>query len=132
MAESTSACGSDGAGAAVQDISDSLELARQLDFDSESLPFSSDQQAETDSSRLHGNDAKEIPMLLSTASSGRIGDQGYSGHQDGDESGSEGLSQVVGSSCPTPTTQHKVRPNTLWPVPINPLSAYHPSSAWGH
>jgi hypothetical protein len=111
MVESTSACSSDGAGAAVQDISDSLELARQLDFDSESLlPFSSDQPAETDSSRLHGNGAEEI-QILSTASSGR--DQGYSGQQGGDESGLEGLSQVIGSSSPTPTTQHKVRPNTL-------------------
>lgn len=91
--------GCDGNRANVKDTGDDLELARQLDFDSESLPVD-DQQRETDSSHLHGNGAGEIQTF---ANSG------------------QDTSQVIGSSCPTPTAQHKVRPNTLW------LSAYHGS-----
>ena len=95
--------------AAVKDSTDNnLELARQLDFDSESLPLS-DQQGETDSSHLHGNGGGEIQISRTDESAG---DPCYSGQED--ESGSDDLSQVInGSSCPTPTTQHKVRPNTL-------------------
>ena len=93
--------------AAVKGISGNLELARQLDFDSESLPFS-DQQGETDSSHLHGNSAGEIQISMDESSS----DGRYSGcsGQDDDESASKDLSQVIGSSCPTPTTRYKVRP----------------------
>lgn len=106
---------SDG-GAAVQGIGDSLGLARQLDFDCESLPFGGDQQAEIDSSCLHGNGAEEIQILSTAAGSGSGGgDQGYSGGDEDESVASEDVSQVIGSSCPTPTTQHKVRPNTLWP-----------------
>ena len=117
MVESTSGGSSDGA-AAVQGtgISDGLELARQLDFDSESLPFGGDQSlAETDSSRLHGNGAEEIQILSSRAagSSSGGGGQSYSGRDEDEHVASEDVSQVIGSSCPTPTTQHKVRPNTL-------------------
>ena len=119
MVESTSG-GSSDSGAAVQGISDGLELARQLDFDSESLPFGGDQSlAETGSSRLHGNSAEEIQILLSRAagsmhaSSSGGGDQSYSGGDEDESVASEDVSQVIGSSCPTPTTQRKVRPNTL-------------------
>ena len=87
--------------ATVQVTGDDLELARQLDFDSESLPVD-DQQHETDSSHLHGNSAGEIQISAES-------DQGYSNV-------SEELSimsQVIGSNCPTSMAQHKVRPNTL-------------------
>ena len=90
--------------AAIKDICDNLELARQLDFDSESLPFD-DQQGETDSSHLHGNGAGEIQISTESTSN-----QGYSGQEDASE---DHLSQVIGSSSPTPTMQRKVRPNTL-------------------
>ena len=114
MVESTSGDSSDG-GTAVQGISDGLELARQLDFDSESVPFSGDQSlAETDSSRLHGNGAEEIQILSRAAgSSSGGGDQSYSGGDEDESVASEDVSQVIGSSCPTPTTQRKVRPNIL-------------------
>ena len=87
----------------VRVTSDDLELARQLDFDSESLPVD-DQQRETDSSHLHGNSAGEIQILAES-------DRGYS-----NQNASEELSitsQVIGSNCPTSMAQHKVRPNTL-------------------
>ena len=92
--------GCDGGGTTARDISDDLELARQLDFDSESLPFN-DQQGETDSSQLHGNGAGEIQ--ISTESN-----RGYSG-----DNTSKELSGSSRTSCPTPTAGHKVRSNPL-------------------